>query len=76
MLQEREQNAAPRVESNSVEIPSLGSAWDRAVQGFLNVISAVVIGLGYLIPDRDPCACRVAGHGGRASASRSQLNAR
>jgi hypothetical protein len=45
-----EQDAAPRPETNSVENPSLGSAWDRAVQGFLNVISAVVIGLGYLIP--------------------------
>ncbi len=27
-----------------------GSAWDRSIQGFLNVVSAVVIGLGYLIP--------------------------
>ena len=45
-----EQNAAPRPETTVVENPSLGSAWDRAVQGFLNVISAVVIGLGYLIP--------------------------
>ena len=45
-----EQDAAPDVESNAVDNPSLGSAWDRAVQGFLNVISAVVIGLGYLIP--------------------------
>ena len=45
-----EQNAAPRPEVTDVENPSLGSAWDRAVQGFLNVISAVVIGLGYLIP--------------------------
>ena len=45
-----EQNAAPGPQATSVENPSLGSAWDRAVQGFLNVISAVVIGLGYLIP--------------------------
>ena len=45
-----EQNAAPRPEKTNVENPSLGGAWDRAVQGFLNVISAVVIGLGYLIP--------------------------
>jgi hypothetical protein len=45
-----EQDAAPRTEGTVVENPSLGSAWDRAVQGFLNVISAVVIGLGYLIP--------------------------
>ena len=36
--------------TNGVENPSLGSAWDRSIQGFLNVVSAVVIGLGYLIP--------------------------
>ena len=41
---------APTVQTNTVENPSLGSAWDRSVQGFLNVVSAVVIGLGYLIP--------------------------
>lgn len=41
---------APTAQQNTVENPSLGSAWDRAVQGFLNVVSAVVIGLGYLIP--------------------------
>jgi Domain of unknown function (DUF4349) len=32
------------------ERPSLGKAWDRAVDGFLGVIFAVVVGLGYLIP--------------------------
>jgi hypothetical protein len=41
---------APTAQQNSVENPSLGTAWDHAVQGFLNVVSAVVIGLGYLIP--------------------------
>jgi hypothetical protein len=45
----REKNA-PAVPQNAVENPSLGSAWHHAVQGFLNVVSAVVIGLGYLIP--------------------------
>jgi hypothetical protein len=30
--------------------PSLSEAWDRAVDGFLGVIFAVVVGLGYLIP--------------------------
>jgi len=30
--------------------PSLGEAWDRAVDGFLSVIFAVVVGLGYLVP--------------------------
>lgn len=32
------------------ERPSLVEAWDRAVDGFLGVIFAVVVGLGYLIP--------------------------
>ena len=41
---------APAVQQNVVKNPSLGSAWDRSIQGFLNVVSAVVIGLGYLIP--------------------------
>jgi hypothetical protein len=41
---------AAQVETSAVENPSLGSAWDRSIQGFLNVVSAVVIGLGYLIP--------------------------
>ncbi len=40
------------VASNPSEVdnPSLGRAWDHAVQGFLNVLAAVTIGLGYLIP--------------------------
>jgi hypothetical protein len=32
------------------ERPSLGEAWARAVNGFLGVIFAVVVGLGYLVP--------------------------
>ena len=32
------------------ERPSLSEAWDRAVDGFLGVIFAVIVGLGYLIP--------------------------
>lgn len=45
-----EKDAAQIPETEAVENPSLGSAWDRSVQGFLNVVSAVVIGLGYLLP--------------------------
>ncbi len=45
-----EKDAAQVPQTNTVENPSLGSAWDRSIQGFLNVVSAVVIGLGYLIP--------------------------
>jgi hypothetical protein len=35
---------------SEIDNPSLGRAWDHAVQGFLNVLAAVTIGLGYLIP--------------------------
>jgi len=35
---------------DSIDNPSLGRAWDRAVQGLLNVVAATLIGLGYLIP--------------------------
>ena len=45
-----EKDAAQVQQTNTIENPSLGSAWDRSIQGFLNVVSAVVIGLGYLIP--------------------------
>jgi hypothetical protein len=33
-----------------IENPSLGNAFSRGVQGFLNVIAAMLIGFGYLIP--------------------------
>jgi hypothetical protein len=45
-----EKDAAQVQQTNTIENPSLGSAWDRSIQGFLNVVSAVVIGLGYLLP--------------------------
>ena len=45
-----EKDAAPVQQTSDVENPSLGTAWDRSVQGFLNIVAAVVIGLGYLLP--------------------------
>jgi Domain of unknown function (DUF4349) len=46
----REQDA-PAEESNSdTDNPSIARAWDLALQGFLRVLGAVVVGLGYLIP--------------------------
>ena len=45
----RERDAkAPQIEP--VDNPSIGHAFDRAIAGFLNVVGAVVIGLGYLLP--------------------------
>jgi uncharacterized protein DUF4349 len=45
-----EPDAAVATPASDVENPSIGRAWDHAVQGFLNVLAAVLIGLGYLIP--------------------------
>jgi Domain of unknown function (DUF4349) len=45
-----EKDAAPVQRTNEVENPSLRTAWDRSIQGFLNIVAAVVIGLGYLLP--------------------------
>jgi hypothetical protein len=30
--------------------PSLSAAWDQALEGFLTILSLVIVGLGYLIP--------------------------
>ena len=46
----REKDAPAVDPSEPVTRPSLGSAWQRAVQGFLRVVGAVIVGLGYLIP--------------------------
>ena len=67
---------AAQVQTSAVENPSLGSAWDRSIQGFLNVVSAVVIGLGYLIPIAVLGLGIWLDHGCGAPASRSQLRAR
>lgn len=45
----REQDA-PEPVRGEIEKPSLFAAWDRAVAGFLGVLAAVVVGLGYLVP--------------------------
>jgi hypothetical protein len=46
----REEGVAAPADSADVSHVSLGSAWDRAVQGFFGVVGAVVVGLGYLVP--------------------------
>jgi uncharacterized protein DUF4349 len=38
------------VEPRGVDSPSLGNAWEESIAGFLRVIGAIVVGLGYLIP--------------------------
>ena len=43
---------APEAEAGAgdVDKPSLGTSLELAAQGFLRVIGAIVVGLGYLIP--------------------------
>jgi hypothetical protein len=41
---------APGNAPDNVKNPSLRTAWHHSLQGFLGVLGAVVIGLGYLIP--------------------------
>lgn len=45
-----EPGAAVAESPDAIDNPSLGRAWDRAVQGILNVVAMILIGLGYLIP--------------------------
>jgi uncharacterized protein DUF4349 len=45
-----EPGAAAQTAATDVDNPSLGDAFSRAVQGFLRVLSVIVIGFGYLIP--------------------------
>ena len=46
----QEQNAPEAATSTDVDNPDLGSSVDLAVQGFLRIVGAVIVGLGYLIP--------------------------
>jgi hypothetical protein len=46
----QEQNAPKAATSAGVDNPDLGSSVDLAVQGFLRIVGAVIVGLGYLIP--------------------------
>jgi hypothetical protein len=46
----QEQNAPKPATSTDVDNPDLGSSVDLAVQGFLRIVGAVIVGLGYLIP--------------------------
>jgi hypothetical protein len=46
----QEQNAPKAATSTDVDNPDLGSSVDLGVQGFLRIVGAVIVGLGYLIP--------------------------
>jgi hypothetical protein len=45
-----ERNAPHTQPAPDIENPNLGSSVDLAVQGFLRIVGAVIVGLGYLIP--------------------------
>ena len=42
--------AVANTTNDDIRNPSLGRAFERAVQGFMNILAAVLIGFGYLIP--------------------------
>jgi hypothetical protein len=46
----KERNAPAPAAVAVVDQPNLGSSLDLAVQGFLRIVSAVIVGLGYLVP--------------------------
>ena len=46
----QEQSAPAVAVQPAVDNPDLGSSFDLAVQGFLRIVGAVIVGLGYLIP--------------------------
>jgi hypothetical protein len=46
----QEQNAPKAAAQTDVDNPDLSSSVDLAVQGFLRIVGAVIVGLGYLIP--------------------------
>lgn len=46
----REANAPTGTLTAEDRNPSLGDAWKDAIHGFLSVVSAVVVGLGYVVP--------------------------
>jgi hypothetical protein len=46
----QEQSAPAAAVLPAVDNPDLGSSFDLAVQGFLRIVGAVIVGLGYLIP--------------------------
>ena len=46
----QEQSAPAAAGQPAVDNPDLGSSFDLAVQGFLRIVGAVIVGLGYLIP--------------------------
>jgi Domain of unknown function (DUF4349) len=46
-----EEKNAPHTEpAPNIVNPNLGSSWDLGIQGFLRIVGAVIVGLGYLIP--------------------------
>jgi hypothetical protein len=46
----RERDVAPEEAGSDPENPSLTDSFELAVQGFLRIVGAIVVGLGYLIP--------------------------
>ena len=72
----QEQNAPEAATTTDVDNPDLGSSFDLGVQGFLRIVGAVIVGLGYLIPLTVLGAARVDRRLVRAAPPRDRLTAR
>ncbi|MGH2680753.1 MAG: DUF4349 domain-containing protein [Actinomycetota bacterium] len=46
----RERNAPTITDGTDVDNPDLGSSFELGVQGFLRIVGAVIVGMGYLLP--------------------------
>jgi hypothetical protein len=67
----KEKSAPTPVAVAVVDQPSLGSSFDLAVQGFLRILGAVIVGLGYLIPIAVLGLLICSGFGSRAGVARA-----
>ena len=50
MREKREEEHQKLQEDEGIDLPSLGRALELAVQGTLNVLATIIVGIGYLLP--------------------------
>ncbi len=50
MREKRDEEQQKLQEDDGIDLPSLGRAFELAVQGTLNVLATIIVGIGYLLP--------------------------
>jgi hypothetical protein len=50
MREKRDEEQQKLQEVDGIDLPSLGRAFELAVQGTLNVLATIIVGIGYLLP--------------------------